>query len=50
MDVEKSERIQELETQLEQHRKQIEDLEEERRSAGMTTDRLSSDNASFKVR
>lgn len=48
LDVEQSERIQELETQLEQHRKHIEDLEEERRSAGMTTDRLSSDNASSK--
>ena len=48
VDVEKSERIQELEQQLEQHRKQIEDLEEEKRSTGMTTDRVSSDNMSSK--
>ena len=47
-DVEKTERIEALEQQLEQHRKQIEDLEEEKRSAGMTTDRVSSDNASSK--
>ena len=48
VDIEKSERIHELEQQLEQHRKQIEDLEEERRSSGMNTDRVtvSSDNAS----
>ena len=48
VDAEKTERIQELEQQLEQHRKQIEDLEEDRRSAGMTTGRVSSDNASQK--